>query len=390
MPTTERTSAILITALVWTMLFSTIQLYTIAVLASEVRDDLGISRTQLGIIGAVNTAVGAMASPFTGGVIDKIGARAGAIGVLIGSGLGMLATAGAQTIWPMLGASAIAGLAQSGGNPATNKLIALHVPGGRRGAITGIKQSGVTLSLFLCGSTLPAASALIGWRSAAALYGCAAFALALVVWWKLPADPRRPQSAVTAARAPLPPFVRRITWYALMMGVTTAGLLRFLALFAEEELGYNETTAGLAASVVGLAGIAARIIWGRLAEHHVGTRRALTLLAVLSAVTAWLLAVAPPFGAWLIWPIAVLTAFSAVAWNVVGNLAIIRGAGPAMAGRATGVMLFGFLAGLSIGAPMTGAIVDATGDYWPAWLAISAAALAAAVIVALGPEPPVP
>lgn len=370
------------------MLFSTVQLYTIAILASEVRDDLGISRAQLGIIGAANTAVGAMMSPFTGGVIDRIGARAGAIGVLIGSGLGMLATAGAQTLWLMLGASAIAGVAQSGGNPATNKLIALHVPAGKRGAIMGIKQSGVTLSLFLCGLTLPGASALVGWRSAAALYGCLSFALAFVVWWRLPPDPRRPPSAIVTAAGPLPTFVRRITFYAFMMGITTAGMLRFIALFAEEELGYNETTAGLAAAVVGLAGIAARIIWGRLAEHKVGTRPALTLLAFLSAVTAGLLAVAPPIGAWLIWPIAVLAAFSTVAWNVVGNLAIIRGAGPALAGRATGVMLFGFLTGLSIGAPMTGAIVDATDDYWPAWLAILGAALVAAVVAATGDEPP--
>lgn len=385
-----RASPILLTALVWTMVFSTIQLYTVAVLASELRADLGISRTEIGVIGAANTGVGALVSPFVGRIVDRIGAKAGAISVLVGGGLGMLATAAAGSLWPMLAASVIAGLTQAGANPSTNKLIGLHVPDGSRGAVTGIKQSGVTLSLFLCGLTLPGAAQLFGWRPAVAGYGGLSLALAATMTMALPADP--PTSVGTkraAADLPLPSFVRRIAVYGLLMGITTAGILRFLPLFAEEELGYSETVAGFAAALVGLAGIVARIMWGRLAEHRVDTRPALILLAGLTAVAAGLLAVSTAIGSWLIWPIALLTAFSAVAWNVVGNLAIIRGVGSTNAGRATGILLLGFLTGLSLGAPMTGAIVDGTGDYWIAWLAVLAAAVAAAGVVAAGDEPPI-
>ena len=113
------------------------------------------------------------------------------------------------------------------------------------------------------------------------------------------------------------------------------------------------------------------------------------IIPALTAVAAGLLAVAPEVGAWLVWPTALLIAFSAVAWNAVGNLAIIRGVEPSLAGRATGILLFGFLTGLTVGAPMTGAIVDASGRYTLAWLAVGAAGVAAAMVVATGPEPPV-
>ncbi len=389
LPLQARASPLLVAALVWTMVFSTIQLYTIAVLASEIRQDLGISRAQIGLIGAANTGVGALLSPVVGRFIDGIGAKRGAVAVLAGGGLGMLATAAAPTYGAMLAASVVAGLAQSGGNPSTNKLIALHVRPGARGAITGVKQSGVTLALFLCGLTLPGSSSLFGWRTAVAAYGLISLALALVAWVRLPGDiVDGAPAAVRDRRAPLDGFVFRIALYGFLMGVVTAGILRFLPLYAEEELGYSETVAGLAAAVVGLAGIVARITWGRLAENRVGTRAALVVLAALAATTTVLLAVAPTVGAWLLWPIALLTAFSAVAWNAVGNLAIIRGVGIEAAGRATGVLLLGFLMGLTIGAPMVGAIVDATDRYPVAWAVLLVTALAAGATVLAGDEPP--
>ncbi len=388
-PTDTRTSPLLVAALVWTMVFSTIQLYTIAVLASEIRADLGISRAQIGIIGAANTGVGALLSPVVGRFIDGIGAKRGTVAVLAGGGIGMLATAAAPTYGAMLVASVVAGLAQSGGNPSTNKLIAIHVAPGRRGAITGVKQSGVTLALFLCGLTLPGSSSLVGWRTAVGAYAVLSLVLAVVVGTRLPTQ--RVDGAPEARlerRAPLEAFVYRIAFYGFLMGVVTAGILRFLPLYAEEELGYSETVAGLAAALVGLAGIVARITWGRLAEHRVGTRTALVLLALLAAVTTVLLIVAPTAGRALLWPIALLTGFSAVAWNAVGNLAIIRGVGIETAGRATGVLLLGFLLGLSVGAPMAGAIVDATDRYAIAWAVLLVTALAAAATVLTGDEPP--
>ena len=50
-------------------------------------------------------------------------------------------------------------------------------------------------------------------------------------------------------------------------------------------------------------------------------------------------------------------------------------------GRASGIVLFGFLSGLGIGPPIYGATVDATGSYTAMWLmSIGAAAITVGIV----------
>ena len=65
----------------------------------------------------------------------------------------------------MANLAAVVGIGQTLANPATNKMIAHEVPPGRRGLITGIKQSGVQAGAFVAGVAFPAAAVAVGWRS---------------------------------------------------------------------------------------------------------------------------------------------------------------------------------------------------------------------------------
>jgi cyanate permease len=56
-------------------------------------------------------------------------------------------------------------------------------------------------------------------------------------------------------------------------------------------------------------------------------------------------------------------------------LGLIVFAGPRSAGRASGVVLFGFLIGLGIGPPLFGWIIDTTGSYTAVWVISMAAAM---------------
>lgn len=367
------------------MAAATIQLYAIALLASELIEDFDVSRAQIGLLGAANTIVGAVLSPIIGGITDRIGAKRSLIAVLVGGGLSMFATALAPNYWVLIGASLLAGVPQAGGNPSTNKLISIHTQAGERGVITGIKQSGVTLSLFVAGLTLPLAEVLVDWRVGVAVFGCVFIAMAAVVALRLPADPHvATATGVTNVSKPVPSWVYRIALYGLLIGIVTAGVLRFIPLFAEEELGYSPTVAGLAASLIGLCGMAGRIMWARLAERRIDTQHALTIVAGLAAVVTVLLSLSDPIGRWILWPVALLAAFSIVSWNSVGMLAVIAGVDTSQAGRASGVVLFGFLSGLSIGARMVGSIVDRTDSYPTAWLVLLVAALLAMGVMATG------
>jgi predicted MFS family arabinose efflux permease len=136
-------------------------------------------------------------------------------------------------------------------------------------------------------------------------------------------------------------------------------------------------------AVIGLTGIAARIFWPTASERRMGHGSTLRLLALLSTVSAVLLALAAAdvIDGWVLVPAALLLGAGAIAWNAVGMLAVMDFTPASLVGRGTGLVLFGFLLGLAAGAPLLGLSVDLTGTYVPGWLG-AAALLAACAFIA--------
>jgi cyanate permease len=64
-------------------------------------------------------------------------------------------------------------------------------------------------------------------------------------------------------------------------------------------------------------------------------------------------------------------------------LGLIVIAGREAAGRASGIVLFGFLAGLGMGPPLFGWIVDSTGSYSIVWWLAAFASVGGAALVFL-------
>lgn len=355
------------------MLASTFQFFAIAVLSSELIDEFDLSRGRIGLLGAVNTGAGAVLAAKVGVWTDRLGGRRSATAVLVISGVGLLWTSVSNSYWMLFGASFLAGAPQAGGNPATNRLIGQHVTPGRRGTITGWKQSGVQFGAFLSGFTMPTAAAWFGWRQAFGIYGAAVMLLAAVAWLGLPPDlPDEPAPAAAhgESRERLPDIIRRLAVYGFLLGVFGGGVGRFLPLFAEEELGYTATVAGLVVALAGALGIVSRLWWGRAIERGLDARRSLSVIALGAAAAGLLLVAAATTVAALVWVCAVLLAFTVTAWNVVGMLTIIRDSPSRDTGRASGLVMLGFLGGLTVGGPLVGAIVDATDNYVMAWLVL--------------------
>ena len=370
--------------LVATMGASTYTLFALAVLASPIIDDLEVSRATVGIIGSVNTGLGALTAPWTGRVTDRIGPRRAVLILLAMSAVAMLLVGLAGNVWVLLLAYVIGGLPQGGGNPATNALIAATLPPGERGVMTGIKQSGVTLAVFVSGLAMPALERTWDWQGAYVVFGVLFLGLTVLTWLVLPADVGGPSPRNTDGangRSELPPVIRRLGIYALLMGLASGAIGRFLPLFAEEELGYSLAVAGFAASLSGLLGMGFRIAAARLADTRIAPTRLLVQLSSIAVVSSALLALSVPLGRELLWPAVVLYAIGHTAWNAVANLAVIMNVPQRDAGRASGTIILGFLMGLTIAGPATGAIVDATDRYEIAWwLSVVLAAVSAAVL----------
>ena len=369
------------------LLFSTMGVGTfiaasLGIIAVVFITDLGISRTQLGFVFAINTVGAAVLSPVIGRITDKIGGRAAMIVVALTAAGSFLILGVAGSLVVLAVGSAVGAVAQAGSNPATNKLIAEDLPSGSQGIVTGIKQSGVQAFIFAGGLIVPSMALAWGRVSAYVMLAVVSVALAVAGAWLLPRQPPKARGSGThpSPRERLPGAIWWITAYGFLLGFAGSATVMF-ALFTTEKLGKSIVIGGAVAAVVGLTAMPARIAWAHHAERHHAFRSSLLVISLLGVLASLALLGAGAGSWWLIWVAAVLTGIGPSSWNSVGMLGLIVFAGPKAAGHASGVILFGFLIGLGIGPPLFGWMIDASDSYAGVWVASLAAAVAGTLVM---------
>jgi predicted MFS family arabinose efflux permease len=356
--------------------------YAFGVLGPDLRQEFGLSRFELGLLTTTFFLVGGSLSLVAGRATDRFGARRVMFVAFAASAGALVGMAAAPSYALMLAVAAVAGIGLASGNPVTNKLVAVNVAPGGRGLIMGGKQSGVQVGAFLAGALLAPAAAVIGWRAAlgwSALVPLAGILLALAV---VPADR---QAVVQPGERPHGPMPRGVYWlaaYAFLMGSGVAVINAYLPLYLVERAGATQQVAGTVAATIGLVGIFSRVAWGWASERMRHYSLPLLMLGAGAVVSVLLVVAVESVGLWLAWPAAALFGASAVTWNAVGMLAVITSSGAGMAGRASGIVVFGFYIGF-VASPMGfGWLVDRGADYSVAWLLV-AATLSIAMLVIL-------
>lgn len=385
------------------MAVSTFLPYALGALGPFITDDLGITRTALGTLTTVTYLVGGALSPVAGPLVDRFGGRRSLTATFAGGTLAMVVVAAFGHHYAgLVAGSAVFGIAVAFGNPATNQLAAGAVEAGRHGIVTGIKQSGVQVGAFLAGFVLPRIAESGGWRPAVG--GCAVLGvagLALTRWYVPRRTPGEAATSSSAASSSSPSSgsgtgtadrrsgagsprlgrsVDHLMVYALLMGYGVASVGAYLPLYAVEELGFSRGTAGLTAALMGLVGIVARISWGRrqdLTDQPV--MRSLCAIAVGSVLASAAMAAAASAGAFFLWAGAALFGATAVAWNALGMLSIVRDVEVSLAGRASGRVLLGFYIGFLVGPVSFGWAADHVG-WATGWTAVIALFVVASVL----------
>jgi predicted MFS family arabinose efflux permease len=373
--------SVLIVLVTFAMAAGTFAPPAFGVLSGDLLAEFDIARWQIGALVTASALTGALLAPRLGRLTDRMGGRRALLTTLGASALGLAAVAASPTYVLLVLAACTTGIGQGISNPATNKLISLHVPAGQRGYVVGIKQSGVQAGIFLGGLLLPAAAALLGWRGALAAAAAVPAMVMVVASLSLPPDaPPATPGTTTGVDERVPGEMRFIALYGFLLGLAAGSMTTYAPLFAQESLGFSAAAGGAVVAVMGGVGVVARVAWGRLSERG---GRYLSSLAALGTVAA--LAGAAMIGAELlapslVWVGAVATGAGINAWNAVGMLAVISIAPLAAAGRASGVVQFGFLGGLGAGAPLFGLSVDLTGTYLPGWTVLTGLCATAALL----------
>jgi MFS family permease len=368
------------------MVVSTMVLPSLSVLAADIIVDLGLSRTGFGALITSIAATTALSSQYAGNLSDRFGGRTVLLLISGGVVISVVGIAVSPGLAGLVAFGMFSGIANAGGNPASNKLIVHHLAPGSRGVTMGLKQSGVQAGYVLAGLTLPSVAFILGWRSAMLMLLVPAAVLVVAVLAVLPRVAREPGPARDASVRVLPAGVRLLAAYSLVMGAGTAIVTTFLPLFAQQEVGLTAAQAGATVSFLGATGVAARILIARWVERRKRFEPTLLLLALGAVATVGLLILAPVTAGRTLLPAVALGGVSVVAWNAVANLAAISIADPLVAGRASGRINLGFMTGFTIGPVVFGAVVDRSGSYTVGWALVAACfVVGAALMLARGP-----
>ncbi|MCC5781955.1 arabinose ABC transporter permease [Kocuria sp. CCUG 69068] len=402
----RRPGAHLMLVLTATMAVGPLLTHSLSAMSPLVIADLELTEAQFGLLATTTFFVAAVTAVRTGRWADRLAARTLLVVMFGGAALAMLLTAAAPGYAVLLAAMVLSGLGQVMANPATNRLIRLHVPAGRRASWLGIKQAGVQASQLVAGLTFPALGLLLGWRTAVLVAVGAVLLLLVHGWWTVPDNhpgtpvarpsrttspsgtttPFRSRAAGAAARPPMPGAVRAYAAAAALTGLGAQAANVYLPLYAHRELGLDVVAAGATVSVSALVGIASRVLWARVMDRP-GTDGFVLLagMALGAAASAVLLILAPlhPGLAWAVWPAAVLHGGAALAVSVVVMSAAMRAVPADRVGASTGVVTMGLYAGFCAGPLALGGLLQLTGSFAVGWGVVLVCYLACAALAVL-------
>ena len=350
-----------------------------------VQPELGLSYTQVGLLGSALSLTWAIAAIFVGWLSDKAGKRKIIIVIctLLFAACSVLSGL-ATTFAMLLAARLIMGLAEGGVMPLSHAMVATEVAPERRGIAMGVTQN---LGSSLLGSTLaplvlvPIALAW-GWRNAFFIAALPGLISALLIWLlvierKLP--PRVPHTK--GERAPVMELLgnRNVLVCSFIAIVLVAFLVvtwGFMPLVLVQLRGIEDTTAAGLMATLGIASAVCSFLIPWLSDIY-GRR---PVMAVFTAVGVIL-----PLGAlYFDGPAMVLGLIFFVGWMFNGIFPMfmatvpLESVAPHQAATAMGIVMgVGEIVG-GVGAPfLAGALSDHYGLQAVCWLLAALAAIGA-------------
>jgi predicted MFS family arabinose efflux permease len=373
---------IIAVVLLTAMFVGTFPQFAIGVLAPVLRTELRIGELELGIVASLLYAVAALVARYTGNAIDRIRGRR-ALGLLfVTSTVSLVALSMSGSLGGLVIAVLLCGLAVGANNPVTNRIIAVHIPHGRRALVLAVKQTGVKLAHLASGALVPLFVLTIGWRAGLRWMAVVTVVIAVGGLLVLPDGNGSDQNdgSQPAGTEQVRLAVRWLRYYAGLMGIGTAAITTYLALYAVEHVGMSLTEAGLVVTTLGAFAVAARLLWGTVAERTGRPASVLVFLSAVGALSLTGLSFAVATGPWLLWCSAIVAGATMGSWNVVAHLTVVNEIATSRAASATGLVQAAFLIGLAVGAPVFGLIVERGGGFRTAWLMTAALSLGALVI----------
>lgn len=376
----------------------------VSIAAPEMIRELGLTKTDIGLLGTVFSWTYAFFQLPAGYLIDKFGPKKMYfIAVAVWSVASSLMALG-HSMAHFVMFRVLLGIGESPNSPNCSKITTQWFPREERGQASGIWDSGSKWGSAVAPPVLTLLMLAFGWRGMFVVIGGLGVlvAIAFYIFYKSPEEARslseeeyrhilagRDEPDAAAVNIPWLTFFKyRQTW-GMMLGFFTSIwiwniFITFLPLFLQDTLGVSIGKTGWVAAIPYLAAAIAAIYGGRITlmlvrrkgKSAMGSKK---LVLVLAAIMTGILLIIVPFVHSLTWALVVLCL-------ALGLIAIIQSQSWALtsdivpdthAARFGSIMNFGGYFGGALAPVITGIVVDRTGSYTPSFIL-------AGVIAALG------
>lgn len=369
--------------------------FSYSLLLPPMQAGLGMDNTQAGTLATADMA-GYLALSLIGGALAaRYSPRAVITAGLVLTGIGMLLTGAAQSVFMAGLGRAVTGVGSGASNVPVMGVLLAWFARKRRGAASGIAVSGASVAIIAVSPLVPRIVEAYpgdGWRMSWYLFGGVTLGLAMLAAMLLrnrpeelglapwggaaaPSGSASPRGALQWGRVYRSPTVWHLGGVYVAFGFSYIIYLTFFNKRLLAEGGYSPLEAGTLFMVFGWFSLFCGLIWGAVSDA-IGRKQALVVVYLIHAAAFTLFGLATTKAGFVL--SAVL--FGLTAWSIPAIMTAWCGdvLGPRMAPAALGFITLFFGIGSAVGPSLAGAIADASGSFVPAYLLAGGVALAGA------------
>jgi MFS transporter, ACS family, hexuronate transporter len=378
--------------------------YGINTLAPFYKDELGLSRAQVGLFFSAFYLAMTGASFATGWLADRFGVRKTTWQGHCLLGICTVAAALSPSFSTACISFFLAGFGYSFLNPASTIGVMAWFRRDERATAMGIKQTGVPAGGVVAAALAPSLVLVIGWRGALAALGIVNFLFGFIFasLWRDPSDDQQdPSMAETVITEKNPLDIWRLLPLGCATGIYLIGqmvLLTYVPLYLKDVMGFSPHSASQALALTQAGAMVGRTGWGFMSDRLFGGRRKIVLIWI-GVISVALIAALSVMGRgssdYLLLTILFFAGVSIVGYQGVSYALIGEISGKARTGAGLGMMITINSGAATLGTPVFGYIVDRTGSYAPGWQILAALLTAGIIALALllkepPPDPPRP
>lgn len=283
-PTTTRYRAWVLTMLVTLYMFNFIDRSILNTVGQAVKQDLGLSDLQLGLLGGTAFAL------FNGGLaipVARLADRFNRVAILSAAAAfwsAMTVVCGlTQTFWQLLLARMAVGAGEAGGSAPSQSLISDYFPPDRRALALSIYVLGVPIGILLGAVSSGWLSETLSWRAAFVVVGAPGVIVALIAWLTIREPPRggldpahvdtggTPSLLTVVRRVARKPALLHMVWAGVIVNFSALGFLQFLHPYLVRQFAMDYTHAATLYGVInGLSSGVGFFLGGFLTDRLAG------------------------------------------------------------------------------------------------------------------------